>query len=342
MVMRPSGSNRPLRVLVVVVNYRSAELALVAVGSALEDAKASENDVRVVVVENQSGDEARLREGLVGLSGVTLIVAERNGGFAYGNNIGFKFAYDTGWVPDYFHLLNPDTRVHPGAISELVNFLEAHPRAGIAGSRFIEGNGQEWPIAFRFPSVLSELDEGLRVGVVSSLLRPWVVARRMPDEPTQVDWLPGASMMIRAGVVEQIGGMDEGYFLYFEETDFCLKALRAGWETWHVPGSRVVHLAGQSTGVTGAEGAGKPLPDYWFASRSRYFRKNHGELYAAVTDAVAVGAHLVGNASLLVRRQRPARPSFARDLALRSLRAIRRHKLPPESGFFPPRATRAC
>jgi hypothetical protein len=318
------------RVLVVIVNFRTANLAIAGVKSVIEEQQRSGFDVRTVVVENQSGDEAALRAGLDGLPGVTLIVAERNGGFSYGNNLGFKFAYESGWIPDYFHLLNPDARLNPGGLTELVRFLEKHPAAGIAGSRFTDATGAEWPVAFRFPSLFSELDYGLRVGVISSLLQKWVVAQQMPNVPTLIDWLPGASMMVRREVVEQLGGMDEEYFLYFEETDFCLKAKRAGWETWHVPSSSVMHIAGQSTGVTAAGSHGRPLPGYWFESRSRYFRKNHGRVYAALADAIAVGTGLLGNVKEIAIGRKP-KPKFIQGLTRQALRGLREGTPPIET-----------
>jgi GT2 family glycosyltransferase len=106
----------------------------------------------------------------------------------------------------------------------------------------------------------------------------------------RVDWLPGASMMVRRTVFDAIGLMDEDYFLYYEETDFCLQAARAGFETWHVPSSRVMHIAGQSTGVTGKQSVKRRLPGYWFESRTRYFMKNHGRLYSAATDVAWAAA----------------------------------------------------
>ena len=188
--------------------------------------------------------------------------------------------------PPYFLLLNPDTEVRPGALKALVDFMERHPDVGIAGSSLECANGKLWPIAFRFPTVLSELNSGLRLGIVSKLLSNWVVARTMNNEESQVDWLPGASMMIRRQVFESVGLMDEQYFLYYEETDYCLQAKRAGWSCWYVPQSRVMHITGQSTGVTAKNVAPKRLPKYWFDSRKRYFVKNHGLLYATIVDLV--------------------------------------------------------
>ena len=135
----------------------------------------------------------------------------------------------------------------------LVEFMNDHPKVGIAGSRLENPNGTPQCSAFRFHSVLSELEGGLRLGIVSRLLRNRVVAPPVSDEQHETDWVAGASMIVRHGVFADIGLMDEGYFLYFEEVDFCLRAHRAGWHCWYVPASRVVHLVGQSSGVTGAD-----------------------------------------------------------------------------------------
>ena len=91
-------------------------------------------------------------------------------------------------------------------------------------------------------------------------------------------------MIVRREVFEKIGLMDEAYFMYCEEMDFCLQANKAGWSCWYVPQSRVVHLVGQSSGVTDTKKPPKRLPQYWFDSRRRYFLKNYGLVYTALTD----------------------------------------------------------
>ena len=327
-------ASRKIRVLTVIVNYRSAALTLESIRSLLPER--SENlEMRIVVVENQSGDEAALRAGLAQFEDVTLIVAEKNGGFSYGNNIGFQHAYSSGWVPDYFQLLNPDTRIFPGAIRALVSFMESHPRAGIAGSRFQNADGSEWPYAFRFPSVFSEVEAGLRIGLATRLLGSRMVLQRMGDTPAQVDWIPGASMLLRREMIEQVGGLDEEYFLYYEETDFCLKARRHGWECWYVPESRVVHLAGQSTGVTSDDAATRPMPAYWFESRSRYFKRNHGYLYAALTNTATVAAHLLGDAKQFALRREPAKPGFIRGLLTQATRDLLQRDVREERAYRP-------
>jgi GT2 family glycosyltransferase len=186
--------------------------------------------------------------------------------------------------------LNPDTIALPGALAELVKFMDEHPQVGIGGGRAENRDGTVRRSVFRFHSLLGELEGQLRVGIVSKLLSRWTVAPPVPDVPVQADWVSGASMMVRREVFETAGLLDEGYFMYFDETDFCLRAKRAGWQTWYVPASRIIHLVGQSSGVTGAMRAAKRRPKYWFDSRHRFFLRHYGPVMTLLADvAWAVG-----------------------------------------------------
>lgn len=304
-------------VAVVIVSYRSAALAIDGLRSLQAERGAAGLTLRAFVVDNASGDHPRISRAVAENgwgSWVTTLLAPRNGGFAYGNNLGIRHALEAGSV-DYVYLLNPDAQVRPGAIATLVRFLESEPRIGIAGSSFENEDGSEWPIAFRFPSLVSELSQALGLGPVMRLLDRWAVAREMSAAaPQPVDWICGASMMIRTAVIETIGGLDEGYFLYFEETDFCLRARRAGFPTWYVPESRVMHVGGQSTGVTERNSAPKRLPAYWFESRRRYFTKAFGIGRALAIDLVVLAGYPLGCLKRIVMRQRDrAVPHFYRD-----------------------------
>ena len=91
-------------------------------------------------------------------------------------------------------------------------------------------------------------------------------------------------MIVRREVFQAIGLLDDSYFMYYEEVDFCLRARRAGWPCWYVPGSRVVHLVGKSSGVTDRDAPRRRLPAYWFRSRRRYFLSNHGIAKTVLAD----------------------------------------------------------
>jgi N-acetylglucosaminyl-diphospho-decaprenol L-rhamnosyltransferase len=297
--MKPQATSGNKLVAVVIVSYRSALLTIACLASlAAERAAGRPADLNAVVVDNDSGDAGPVAAAIAehGWSDwVALVRAPKNGGFGYGNNLGAATARAK-WNAQWIHFLNPDTQVCPGAIIVLRDFLTAHPRAALAGSRFLNGDGSAWPYAFRFPGLASEFEGGLSFGPVSRLLHHRVVPQVMGGEPAPIDWVSGASVMMRATALEELCGFDEGFFLYFEETDLCLRARKAGWETWYVPDSLVVHIAGQSTGVTCRDQAPRRLPDYWYESRRHYFVLNHGRLQAAAIDIAALVAHALGHA----------------------------------------------
>src|ERR1700686_346218 len=262
----PPAAMPYLDVAVVIVTYKSAQLTIEALRSVAAERSTAGLKIRAVVVDNASGDLPVIADAVAanGWSAwVTYVLAPINGGFAFGNNLGIQQAYANG-APAYVHLLNPDAQVRQGAIGSLVQFMEAHSDVGIAGGSFENLDGSDWPFAFRFPSMLGELDARLEFGLVTRLLGPWVVPRVMAKTPQPVDWVSGASMMIRPSVFSAIGGLDENYFLYFEETDLCLRAKRAGFATWYVPEARVMHMEGQSTKVNENDARPKRLPAYWF------------------------------------------------------------------------------
>jgi hypothetical protein len=228
---------------------------------------------------------------------VRLIESPVNGGFAFGNNTALRDAASRGLRYEHVWMLNPDTVVRPGALRALTDHFDAHPRAGLAGSSVEEDeHGTLWPYAFRFPSVLGEFESTIRMGPITKLLDPWVVARRMGDGPQQAQWLSGCSIMIRGKVVEAIGLMDEQFFLYYEEVDYCRRAVQAGWECWYVPKSRIYHISGRSTGISGEGASKRRIPAYWYESRRRYFVKHHGRAYTMLADLGWIVGMVIGRA----------------------------------------------
>lgn len=302
---------------VVIVSYKSAALAVDCLRSVAVERTRSALQIRCVVIDNASGDGPPIAQA-ISTNGwgdwARVVIAPRNGGFAYGNNLGLVELERDGHV-DFVHLLNPDTVLHPGAIDALIDFLGRHPRAGIAGGIFENGDGSEWAVAFRFPSLLSEIEQGVKLGLVSRMFSGACVPMQMGATAASVDWVSGASMMVRREVFDRIGGLDETFFLYFEETEFCHRAKGAGFEVWYVPASRVVHIAGQSTKVTERNAGPRRLPPYWFDSRRLFFTATHGAAYAAAADAMALVAGWIGLAkSAVLGRLHSHVPHFLRDL----------------------------
>lgn len=309
------------RVAVSIVNYRTAGMVIASLPALLRELEELAEAVVFVVDNDSPGDDAdRLAEYIAkrGLeTRVRLIRSRRNGGFAAGNNLAFAACRMLERPPDAVLLLNPDAEIRPGALREMLAVMVEHPKAGVVGPRLENPDGSTWVAAFRFPSAMSEFALGTGIG---ALIRRW--PRLVPDSerPLPVDWVTGAAMLVRWPVVEATGGMDEGYFLYYEEIDFMRQAARAGWESWHAPGARVRHAAGGATGMLDGRPREGRMPDYWFRSWHRYFTKNHGSRYARI----AAGLKLVGMAVGFIQRRSRGRnydpiPGFWTDFLRKGL-----------------------
>lgn len=278
--------NKSSDVAIVIVNYKTPELTIDCLKSLASEIQNLSAKSKVIVTDNASNDGSveKIQTAIENWNWVEFKPLDQNGGYAFGNNAAIRPLLNSETPPDYILLLNPDTVVHPNAVVKLIQFMNQHPDVGIAGSRLEDPDGTPQRSAFRFHTIESEIDRGLRLGIVSKLLEKSIVAPPVSDETHQVDWVAGASMIIRKEVFDSIGLLDEDYFMYYEEVDFCLRAKKAGWNCWYVPDSRVVHLVGQSSGVTDTKKPPKRRPQYWFNSRRRYFLKNHGAFYAALAD----------------------------------------------------------
>lgn len=297
-----------MKLLVVIVNYRTAALTVDCLRSLAPEVAAIPG-TRVVVTDNLSGDDSldRLRSA-INENGwadwVSLMPLPANGGFAYGNNAGIKpFVESATDKPQYVLLLNPDTVLRPGAVTELVRFMDERHDVGIAGSRLEDPDGTVQISAFRFHSIPSEFEGAAKFGPISKVLAGWRVAPTAPTDACPTDWVCGASMIIRREVFERIGYLDERYFMYFEEVDFCLAAKRAGFPCWYVPSSRVVHLVGSASQVSDARKHRKRRPAYWFESRRLYFTKNHGRVYALLADAAYATAFALWRVRRFIQRK---------------------------------------
>jgi N-acetylglucosaminyl-diphospho-decaprenol L-rhamnosyltransferase len=297
-----------LKLLIVIVSYRVTELTIQCL-RALESEMEALPEARVAVCENGTGPEAvRVLREAIETHGWSKWAYLRdvwpNRGFTGGNNVIIREALAWPEPPEYFLLLNADAFVRPGAVSELVRFMDAYPRVGVAGSRIENPDGTWQCSPYQYITWVSELDRGFKLGLLTRLLSHYTVTPPVPSAPAPAEWVSGASLIIRRQVFGQVGLLDEGLYTYFDDVDFCLNARRAGWDVWYVPGSRVSHLGGQSTGITQEPKQPKRQPAYWFLARRRYFLKNFGPLRAALADI----AFLIGFASWRLRRRIQRKP----------------------------------
>jgi hypothetical protein len=272
------GYNRPAmsqpQVAVVIVSYNTRAL----LRDCLASLQACRLPLRIVVVDNGSRDGSR-ELVCAEFPEALLVEAGRNAGFAGGTNIGLAalgFLEDreaesrgeelrpsregspdhplTGFpvLPPYLLVLNPDTVVLPGAIEALLAFLEAHPRVGLVGPRLLNLDGTPQAAAFRFPTLLMTLLDLFPPGEVlpGRLYGSWWHGRYLQeggDEPFPIDHPLGACMLVRAELLATVGTMNEQYFMYSEEVEWCWRIKRAGWAIWQVPAACVTHVGGAST-----------------------------------------------------------------------------------------------
>ena len=267
-----------MRLLIDIVNYRTALWCIACLRSLLDEVR-SIRDIHVVVADADSRDgsveQINAAIGDEGWNGwVTVVPLERNGGFAFANNTIVRRALMSRDAPEAVLFLNPDTLVKPGAIRSMLQVLEGASGIGIVGSALENMAGDLEVTGHQMIRPLSELLRGARFDLLCRWFPRYVVSPRNTEQqrPFACEWVSGAAMMVRREVFEQIGLLDEGYFLYFDEVDFCFRAMAAGWQIWHVPHSRIVHTQGASTGIQ----EGTCLPACWFESRRRFFVKNYG------------------------------------------------------------------
>ncbi len=315
-----------MKLAVAILNYRTAALTLDAIQSAIDALLGLRQAWRIVVVDNdsQDGSEAVLRaataakqdRGDAGWEHVLVLQSGRNGGFGAGNNFAINYARLHFADLEYVYVLNSDAFPERDAIGILVEFLDQHPHYGFAGSYIYGTDGAPHETAFRFPSALGELEGAIRFGPVSKLLKKYQVPIGIPPASCDVDWLAGASLLMRVKTLQEVGVFDETFFLYFEETDLCLRAKRLGWPTRYLLESKVAHVGSASTGMK----KWQRIPTYWLDSRRHYFSKNHGAPYFAwATLLRVVGGALYQLRCIIQRKQNGDPKRFIRDLIAHAL-----------------------
>lgn len=319
------------QVLTVILNWRTPEMTLRATEAALLALKGIAG--ALVIVDNGSGDgsfermaaEVATRGWDKGPQAVRVLQSGRNGGYGAGNNFGMRAGLPDGAKPDFVCILNSDAFPEPEAIGVLLDHLRRHPDTGIAGGFIYGPDGAEHRSAFRFPSIAAEFEAQVRFGPVSRLLDRFIVAQPVPKATTRVDWVSGAGMILRQSMLDQIGGFDETFFLYFEETDLCKRAAIAGWKADFVREARVLHIGSVSTGASDW----RRVPRYWLDSRLRYFTKNHGRAYACAATASHMAGAVLWRLRLLIQRKgRGDPPLYLWDLSRHAVRSVWRALVP--------------
>lgn len=237
--------------------------------------------VETIVVDNASSDGSvpHLRQLF---PWIHLLENQTNVGFAAANNQGLAHARGT-----YLLLLNSDTKVLPGALRELIDFMENNPHAGAAGARYLNPDGSLQPSCYPAPTVARELwrlfhlDKFYPFGVYHA--HKWTI-----DEPRLVDTVQGAAFFVRRTIAVELGLFDTDYFMYTEEVDLCRRIRQAGWQIFWVPRAVIIHYGGQST-----RQIAQTMFLELYRSKILYFRKHHGRRATLLYKTVLLAATLV-------------------------------------------------
>lgn len=292
------------RLVVSILNYKTAALTIQCLDTVIPELADCPSG-RVFVVDNCSGDgSAEMIDRAVAERGwapkVEVLRAPVNGGFSAGNNIVFRTAPAKRYL-----LLNSDARIVPGAVSTLMQAMSARPDVGLVSPRIEHEDGQPQNTCYRFRTPLTEFLNAARTGPLSRAFPEHIATLPVPDEPIEPDWTSFACCLIRKEVIEDTGTLDEGYFMYFDDLDYCRRARDAGWRVLHRPDARVVHLRGQSGPVKKLTAERKRRPAYFYHSRNRYFAKFYGRAGLWTANILWEAGRGISLARELLRHKEP-------------------------------------
>lgn len=282
---------------IIIVSWNTCDLLDACLGSVLAEAEAAALAIEIFVVDNASTDQSAVMVRCR-YPGVTLIENEHNPGFAKANNQALALARGR-----YNLLLNPDTLVLADGMAALVRFMDEHPQAGAAGARLLNANGSLQRSCSPEPTLGREVWRLFHLDRVASrgayAMDSWPVTT-----PRLVDVVQGAALIVRATVLDQVGPLDEGYFMYSEEVDWCTRIRRSGWQIYWVPAARIIHYGGQSS---------RQIADAMFLQLYRgkvqYFHKHGGQVKTGVYKLVLACATLarIAASPLALMEPEPAR-----------------------------------
>ncbi|MGI6368186.1 MAG: glycosyltransferase family 2 protein [Anaerolineae bacterium] len=302
---------------IVIVSYNTCQLTRNCLASVFEALEHESIDGQVWVIDNASADgtPAMVREAF---PQAHLMARAENLGFARASNLGIQACQRSPEAPAYTLLLNPDTLVRPQALSHMLSFMDAHPTVGAAGAQLAYEDGSFQHGAFRFPNLWMILFDFWTINhrlINSRLNGRYPLRLYAGQDPFPIDHPLGAALLMRNTTLDQVGLLDEGFFMYCEEIDWCIRTRRAGWQIYCVPQARIVHLGGQST----SQFRERMFVALW-QSRFRLFSKHYSPAYRTAARAILrMGLHRRARAV----RRRLAQHQISAEAAARELEAYR-------------------
>jgi N-acetylglucosaminyl-diphospho-decaprenol L-rhamnosyltransferase len=266
---------------IVIVSWNVRDLLRRCLQSVVTEALPSPDDgvfrmgnweVEILLVDNAStdGSSEMVRDEF---PQIHLIANDENQGFTAANNQGLTLSQGR-----YLLLLNPDTEIVGDALGAMIGYAQANGEVGALGPRLLNPDGSPQSSRRRFPTLSTALVESTVVQEWwddNRILRRYYMADTPDDAIQRVDWIVGACLLIRRQAYEQVGGLDEGFFMYSEELDWCRRIKSAGWEIVYLPTATIIHHEGKSS-----EQVVPARHIYFQSSKVRYFRKHHGAFQA--------------------------------------------------------------
>ena len=289
---------------VVVINYKTPAMTIRCAQSVLADF--GDSNACLVIVDNDSGDNSHellstwVEENALE-SKVKLVFSSYNSGFSGGNNQGMK-SVDA----NYYVLLNSDTLIRPGALQTLLKTFAQDETIGLVSPRLEDEDGTPQVSCFRNHTPISEFVHVAATGVFTKLFQDHEVAIPIIDGPSHPQWTSFACVALRGAMIKSIGYMDEGYFLYYEDCDYCRLIASHGWKIINNPEAHVVHFRGGSAELKEKVKQRKRLPQYYFESRRFYYRKHYGLLGWFAANTLWTLGRCISKLRELMQNRHPA------------------------------------
>jgi N-acetylglucosaminyl-diphospho-decaprenol L-rhamnosyltransferase len=291
-----------------ILNYKTPQLVIDCLASFLPELA---GDAAVVIVDSDSQDGSVAKIGAWLKNNdpggrCNLIALPVNGGFSAGYNAAMRAC-----PAKFYLLLNSDTIVREGAIAQLLDAAEGYPEVGLFGPRLEWPNGTPQVNCFRDHSPFSELIAAARTRPVTEVLRRYDVPLPVLNVVQHSPWISFAAVLIRSEVLATAGLLDEDFFLYFEDCEYCYRARRAGWKIAYVPTAKIIHLHGQSSQLEDMMTTAKRLPRYYYASRTRYFRLRYGMAGPTLANLGWCVGRLISKVRETFGKKKPHLPQMA-------------------------------
>jgi len=296
---------------IIIVNWNARKHVEACLRSIQRETKHIAREILVVDNASHDGSVHMIRAQF---PEVILMENKENVGFARASNQAIKLSQSP-----YILLLNPDTLILKDALTKMAKFMDEHSHIGTLGCKVLTGEGiLDLRCARRFPTLISELCEKTTLAVRfpgSRLFGSYLMSYWNHDSSREVDALSGACMMVRRELIENVGFLDEDFFMYGEDVDWCYRVKHAGWQVFYFSDAEIVHLGARSTSLVRDEMGVEAL-----RSLNLFFRKHYGPAYAwahrALIFALSLAKQLVFCSRMLVSKTAEERERYTRKLCL--------------------------